>query len=65
MEVQTHYRVLFGRDQMFRTAFQKLGGLQAITKAPIWPSQHLPPPPLPAFEREIVKVHYVQWNPVN
>lgn len=51
LEIQTHYHVLFCRGPTFRTAFQKLGELQAITKAPIMVLTASAPP---AFEREIV-----------
>ena len=43
--------VFFCRGPTFRTAFQKLGGLRAITKAPIMALTASAPP---AFEREIV-----------
>ena len=51
LKVQTRYHVLFCRGPKFRTAFQKLGGLQAITKAPTMALMASAPP---AFEREIV-----------
>ena len=51
LEIQTHYHVLFCRGPTFRTAFQKLGGVQAIMKAPIMALTASAPP---AFEREIV-----------
>ena len=51
LEIQTHYHVFFCRGPTFRTAFQKLGGLRAITKAPIMALTASAPP---AFEREIV-----------
>ena len=51
LKIQTRYHVLFCRGPKFRTAFRKLGGLRAITKAPIMALTASAPP---AFEREIV-----------
>ena len=51
LEYQTHYHVLFCRGPTFRTAFQKLGWLRAITKVPIMALTASAPP---AFERENV-----------
>ena len=51
LKIKTRYHVLFCRGPKFRTAFQKLGGLQAITKAPTMALMASAPP---AFEREIV-----------
>ena len=53
-------RSCFCRGSNFRTAFKKLGGLRAITKAPF---MALSASALPAFERDIV-TSLVLANPV-
>ena len=51
LKIQTRYHALSCRGPKFQTAFQKLGGLRAVTKAPIMALTASAPP---AFEREIV-----------
>ena len=60
LKIQTCYHVLFCRGPRFRTAFRKLGGLRAITKAPIMALTASAPP---EFKREIVNslalIHHI------